>query len=71
MAARGGNFYITSGREINLNNTEKFSSCYTEQRESLGDIVAITGYVLDKGGIVIRFSGGARYVYCSKGLYEL
>jgi len=56
MAARGGNFYINSGREINLNNTQKFSSYSTEQRESLVDIEAITGYVLDKGGIVIRFS---------------
>jgi hypothetical protein len=54
MATRGGNFYDNSGREINLNNTQKFSSYCTEQRESLVDIVAIKGYVLDKEGIVIR-----------------
>jgi hypothetical protein len=33
--------------------------------------MAITGYMLDKGGIVIRFSGGARNVYCPKGLDQL
>jgi len=49
----------------------KFSSFCTEQRESLVDILTVTGYVLYEGGFVIRFSEGARNVYCPKGLDQL
>jgi hypothetical protein len=71
MATPGGNIYVYSGREINLYKTQKFSSFCAEERESVFDIVAITDCVLDKGGIVIQFSGRARNFLRPNGLGQL